>query len=685
MPPEGAVPPPEREPPPAESAPKPRRRLRERLPARPRIPGRRTGGAKRDGRTLGQRVGSVAAKVRDGLGDLLYVVGRGFAAIGGAFAALGERLRKLWFGLSLHTRQRVAAVLAVAVVAAVIWFAAVPNLPCQLPAGDACPPADDAAEIVPGDALAYAHANVDPETEQYAAATALGARLPTLSGQLLSLLGTPLALPVDFEQRVRPWLAGEIVFAVVPGEGGRPERVLLFEVDDPEGAQAYVEQTASGPLSESDYEGVTVRIDQRGTASALAGDFLVVGAEVAVQRTIDAERGAGRTLASSPLETQVLDELPDDSVAKVAVSEDGVSELLAGRRGPLGSFEPFVNFDATVGAGAALIADDDAFELAVHSQLDPERLESSPGFFDVFPPFDPTLAEDLDAKTLAYLGLGDPAASIEGLFTQAIAEAPGVATGFNELIDDLQRSGKVDLQSELLPLLEGEAALSIEPAGPGEAADGQAESEAPAIPGEDVGPPDDPGAPAPEDLLPPEEAPPAPGVVSPTGVPYLLFVAEDVDEVRAQETLAKLQGPLAEALDPAESLQAPVFTNREIEGVEAHSLRLSRTVDLTYAVFDGKLVVASDPQGVAEVKSGEGGLVDTPPYERSTEDLPEEPSFLIFLNLTQLIALAEQAGLSDDTNYAPFATDVRRLNGLGLAVERGDETLDSTLRLTVGG
>ena len=57
--------------------------------------------------------------------------------------------------------------------AAIAWFAAIPNLPCRLPAGEECPPEDDAAKLVPGDALAYAHANVDPATDQFAGAAAI--------------------------------------------------------------------------------------------------------------------------------------------------------------------------------------------------------------------------------------------------------------------------------------------------------------------------------------------------------------------------------------------------------------------------------------------------------------------------------------------------------------------------------
>ena len=46
----------------------------------------------------------------------------------------------------------------------VIALVAVPNLPCQAPGGDECAPPDDAIELVPGDSLAYLHADTDPDT-----------------------------------------------------------------------------------------------------------------------------------------------------------------------------------------------------------------------------------------------------------------------------------------------------------------------------------------------------------------------------------------------------------------------------------------------------------------------------------------------------------------------------------------
>ena len=54
-----------------------------------------------------------------------------------------------------------------------------------------------------------------------------------------------------------------------------------------------------------------------------------------------------------------------------------------------------------------------------------------------------------------------------------------------------------------------------------------------------------------------------------------------------EAALARLQGPLAAAVDPGAGRQAPVFASTRSATSEAHSLRISPTVDLTYAVFDG--------------------------------------------------------------------------------------------------
>ena len=115
----------------------------------------------------------------------------------------------------------------------ILFSAVVPNLPCQVPGGDRCPPGDDAAELVPGDALAYLHANLDPDTDEYAAASALAHRLPVFGGELAArataLIPSPSTGRLDFDADVRPWFGGEAAVAVLAGSGpapgaGRPAR-----------------------------------------------------------------------------------------------------------------------------------------------------------------------------------------------------------------------------------------------------------------------------------------------------------------------------------------------------------------------------------------------------------------------------------------------------------------------------
>jgi hypothetical protein len=126
-----------------------------------------------------------------------------------------------------------------------------------------------------------------------------------------------------------------------------------------------------------------------------------------------------------------------------------------------------------------------------------------------------------------------------------------------------------------------------------------------------------------------------------------------------------------------------VFREEKVDGVTARSLRISPTVDLTYAVVDGKLVISTDRDGVTRVASDESSLEDADRFEAATEGFADEVSALLYLNVGGLLKLAEAAGLSEDPGYALFAEEFRRLEGLGVAVERGDEDIDTEIRLTI--
>jgi hypothetical protein len=593
--------------------------------------------------------------VRYAAGDIVFVlsrtVGRVAVAIGRPLlripAALGRGIAGFWRSLSVIARRRLALALGVAIVLLAFFSLVVPNLPCQLPGGDGCPPADDADQLVPASALAYVHANLDPGTDEYASAVQLAGRLPVIGGEIadrsLALIPSPDGGALNFDETVRPWFGGEAAIAVLAGTAAVPERVDLLEVSDGEGATKYAQSLAVGQVQTADYEGVEVSTDQRKVATAQVRGFLLIGTEDGVRSVIATATGADGTtpLADDSTATEVRDQLPQHRFAEAWVSQDGVAELIANDTGALGTLTPLIAPGSTRGAAASLSASGDGFEFAVRSVLDPEREKASPSFFAAFPSFEPGLPGRLASDTLAYLGIGAPKQTVTALLSQASAQAPGIAAGFADLVDTLRQSGNVDIEGQLLGALGDQAAFALEP-------------------------------------------PPGQGDAVSAALPYLMFVADGVDEDSARKALAALQGPLTDAVQPGSDLQAPVTGQEEVSGVETNSIRVSPTIELTYAVFDGLAAVATDPAGVAGLIDDHGGLDDQELYDRATNGFPGDVSLLGYLDLGGLVTIGEQAGLAEDPVYATFAGDFRRLDALGLAISDSDDVLATDLRLLVG-
>ena len=297
------------------------------------------------------------------------------------------------------------------------------------------------------------------------------------------------------------------------------------------------------------------------------------------------------------------------------------TELLAPGSGTLSTLSPLIAPGSSRGVAASLSAGDDGLELSIRSALDPEREDASPGFFAAFPGFDPSLDDDLPARTLAYLGFGAPADTVTALLSQASSQAPGIAAGFRDLVEGIRRSADLDLERGVLEALGDEAAIALEPPAGGDLA---------------------------------------------AEAPYGLFAADDVDEVAARAGLAALGGSLTQRSRGGGA--APAFGQEDVEGVQTNTVRVSPTVELTYAVFDGLAAIATDPAGVAAMIEGDGGLADQDRYQRATEGFPDQVSLQAYLDLDGLVAIGEAAGLAEDPLYATFAGDFRRLEALGLAV-----------------
>ena len=111
-----------------------------------------------------------------------------------------------------------------------------------------------------------------------------------------------------------------------------------------------------------------------------------------------------------------------------------------------------------------------------------------------------------------YLGLGNPASGARTLVARAAETAPKLFKGLKRFNRNLENKDGVDLEQDLLPVLDGEAALTVEPQQQDDATDA--------------------------------------GLAT-TSVPYLGLIAKGVDIDNALTDLAGLQGPIAENVDPA--------------------------------------------------------------------------------------------------------------------------------------
>jgi hypothetical protein len=574
------------------------------------------------------------------VGALGHTLAGGAAAIGRVPSAAGRGLRRFWFSLSLRSRQRLALALGVLAVLLVIAFVAVPALPCEAPGGDVCPPSDDAIALVPDDALAYLHVNVDPGTAQYDNARDVAGRVPTLSEQvtsrLLDRVPGPHGHASDFARDIQPWFGGQAALAVIPAGERAGEEVQLLQISDTDGAKEFAASIPTGTPQTSDYRGVQVTVDRRGLATAEVGGFLAIGRESGIRDAIDAQSGASGTgsLEGEPAADAALDALPDERLADAYLSPDGIDRLVGNPRGPLATLDALIDPAASDGAAMALVGSDSGIEVDIRSELDEARAKAQPGFFAAFPSFDPSLTTSLPSDSLAYLGMAEPGKTLVSLIAQASADQPGLAAAVDALVKRVKQLGRVDLETDLLPSLGEEAAFALQPAAGG------------------------------------------------NGVPYLEFLSSEVDADRAGDALASLQGPIVAALNPR-SGQAPTFSERKVGDITAHSVKLSPTVDLTYAIAGSVLLVATDPAAVEQLTGEGGGLSDDDAFKEATSGLTSDVSLLGFLDLSGLLTLAEQAGLANDPAYSTFAPELHKLSALGVSVRESSTELATDVRLIV--
>jgi len=222
----------------------------------------------------------------------------------------------------------------------------------------------DPATIVPADALVYAELVVRPEGSlREDALDAAGKALATddPEAELRALVEREL-LDVDYARDIEPWLGERAGVWLSPAAGG----VLLLAATDIDEARDSIEASMKrdgGSVSERTYRGHEYAVG--GAAVAVIDDFVAIGREANVKRTIDAAEGD--SLAEADAYADAMDSLEEDRLGQFWVDTPGV----LGRMGELSGLIPLDQVPPIAGSFAAdgdrlavelrLRADEDAF------------------------------------------------------------------------------------------------------------------------------------------------------------------------------------------------------------------------------------------------------------------------------------------------------------------------------------
>lgn len=162
-----------------------------------------------------------------------------------------------------------------------------------------------------------------------------------------------------------------------------------------------------------------------------------------------------------------------------------------------------------------------------------------------------------------------------------------------------------------------------------------------------------------------------------TGDPAVTLLAHADDPEAARAALADLQAVIVAALTGAgeQTGQLPVFVDRELDGVEAFALTLAGGGELVYAVDGDRVAISNGEEGVRSGLEREDGLAGSGDFQAAVGDVPESAHALAFLAASQLLELADEAGLDASAAYRAVRPDLARIRALGAVVRRqGDDT-----------
>ena len=323
----------------------------------------------------------------------------------------GEDWVDWWTERSRATRRRILAVAGVAALYALIKFAPVPGVPCQISAAKECAPPDETIAFVPANAVLYAHLTLDSDSHQHELASELTDELPdavNLLRQATSALPTPSGKPVDVSASILPWADGDLALMQVPGPGKSSPPAFIVGVGDRAGADQFLAGIApSGKAKSAEQNGSPLTLYPGGFATAYSGDQLALRQRGGVCGWVSTPRRVAPRDSTALTRPRLATSSPTSASPRSTYPAPGCSGCWSGARVAPPSSRPSSTTARPTGVAASATAKDDGIEVNLVSQLDPGLLERSPTFFANLPEFEPDLAGEAGERALGYIGVGD--------------------------------------------------------------------------------------------------------------------------------------------------------------------------------------------------------------------------------------------------------------------------------------
>jgi len=492
------------------------------------------------------------------------------------------------------------------------------------------PPATGAAAAVPADALAYVNLSIDPGRSPVSDARRMAARFPDwplLETAALSRLRPLVAGSSDANliSSIRPWVGNEASLALIAGQSATAHPLVVLDVARPARARAFVR--SAGATSAGAYDGVPIMAYPSGSELAFVGHYLVAGPDVAIRAALAAVRGGAPTLAHDPAYERAVAGEPADRVLDAYLPAAGIRQLLASRTGVAGAIGLLLDRPAVQGAAISVSPTPSGARVLVHSVLGGAAARVAARAFT------PTLQSVLPSGSTLML-------DVDGLDRTAPALLSAAATaGFAGNVAPLLHRVGTALKTEgvnvrqVLSLFDGETAVAISP-GPS---------------------------------------------------PALLIVARVHDETAARSELAALEGPVTSLFAPSGSAggQVPELTDSVVGGATVHELGLGPGLQLDYAVFNGLVVVSTSVSAIDGVAQRSHALADDAAYRATLSNQPDRVSSLVFGDVSRLLALGEQVGLTSGARTHELLPDLSTIRAIGLSGSSGKRDTTTELNLEI--